>query len=149
MVLIPSENVFTELITWRRENGFNYSPKEKNGIWNVISPRELTYISKSRKQNPKIEISSSVIDESKNHLNFSKELRKVTNSVHFSVEKGSSKTVGKFEPKLESVQLNQKPSKSKRNCDKWLHVIETIAIIWSIIQSKVDGLRQTRRSMGV
>ena len=33
MVLIPVEKVFTEIITWRRNNDFHFSPKGKNVHW--------------------------------------------------------------------------------------------------------------------
>ena len=36
MVVISSEKVFTEIIAWRRDNGFHFSPKGKNGAQNAI-----------------------------------------------------------------------------------------------------------------
>ena len=36
MVLISGENVFTEVITWRRNDDFHFSPKEKNGVQNAF-----------------------------------------------------------------------------------------------------------------
>ena len=36
MVLISGEKVFTKIITWRRNNGFHFSPKGKNGVQNAI-----------------------------------------------------------------------------------------------------------------
>ena len=36
MVLVSSEKVFREIITWRHNNGSNFSPKGKNGVQNAI-----------------------------------------------------------------------------------------------------------------
>ena len=36
MVLISGKKVLTEIITCRRDNGFHFSPKGKNGLQNAI-----------------------------------------------------------------------------------------------------------------
>ena len=36
MVFVSSAKVFREIITWRRNNSFNFSPKGKNGVENAI-----------------------------------------------------------------------------------------------------------------
>ena len=36
MVLISGEKVVTEIITWRRNNDFHFSPKRKNGVQNGV-----------------------------------------------------------------------------------------------------------------
>ena len=38
MVVILGEKVFTDIITCRRDNGFHFSPKGKNGVQNAIGP---------------------------------------------------------------------------------------------------------------
>ena len=45
MVLISDEKVFTEIILWRRNNGFHFSPKKGSGVQNAICAfRELKWI---------------------------------------------------------------------------------------------------------
>ena len=36
--MISGKKVFTEVIKWRRNKGFHFSPKGKNGIWNAVDP---------------------------------------------------------------------------------------------------------------
>ena len=36
MVLISGEKVRVQIITWRRDNGFHFSPKGKNDVQNAI-----------------------------------------------------------------------------------------------------------------
>ena len=45
MVLISGEKVVTEIITWRRNNDFHFSPKGKNGVQNAICPPGVNCIS--------------------------------------------------------------------------------------------------------
>ena len=43
MVLISGEKLVTEIITWRRNNDFHFSPKGKNGVQNAICPPGVNF----------------------------------------------------------------------------------------------------------